>query len=250
MTKILFLHWPSPYCTQSPLQCMNVSSQNPEQSGFASKIKAKKCSRPGDGFRYKGARLSPGLYYKEGDDLMTYEAAAQVCGETPGSHLPRFRTQEEFEILLSFLGEKTAWIFFSYGTSKGLHQINSREIRGAYLVGSYHSTWQRLFQPWQLQGCPGVVRRNKVGWRWLLHWLVWFTGEQRLLTVGLSFGKKSLWNIFDVPCCQHNNKTFQINKNGTIMTPEDGCIDGLAKSLCQYECSGMQICILLFGKPD
>ena len=62
----------------------------------------------GDGFRYKGARLSPGLFYKEGDDLMTYKAAAQVCGQTPGSHLSRFKTQEEFEILLlSFLGDKT-----------------------------------------------------------------------------------------------------------------------------------------------
>ncbi len=92
---------------------MHSSSPNREQSGFASKIK-EMCSCPGYGFKYKGARLSPGLYYKEGDGLMSYEAATQVCGETPGSHLPRFKTQEEFEILLSYLGDKNMKLMFKY----------------------------------------------------------------------------------------------------------------------------------------
>ncbi len=46
----------------------------------------------------------------------------------------------------------------------------------------------------------------------------------------------------------YSTQLFQIDATGVIKTPEDGCIAGLAKSLCQYECPGITTRFLHFLK--
>ncbi len=62
------------------------------------------CSSPGEGFVFLGSRLSQGLFYREDEDLKTFEESEQMCSAS-GAHLPTFKTQEEYEILLELLGE-------------------------------------------------------------------------------------------------------------------------------------------------
>ncbi len=62
------------------------------------------CTSPGEGYVFRGSRLSAGLFYREDEDLKSYEEAAQTCSAS-GAHLPTFKTQEEYEILLEVLGE-------------------------------------------------------------------------------------------------------------------------------------------------
>ena len=64
------------------------------------------CPSPGQGYTFRGLRESAGLFYKE-DQLETFDEAAQTCQATSGAHLPTFKTQEEYEILLDFLSIHT-----------------------------------------------------------------------------------------------------------------------------------------------
>ena len=76
------------------------------------------CTSPGEGYVFRGSRLSAGLFYREDEDLKSFEEAAQTCSAS-GAHLPTFKTQEEYEILLELLGEEKKYVSFPGRRSGG-----------------------------------------------------------------------------------------------------------------------------------
>ena len=99
------------------------------------------------------SRLSPGLFYKEQAE-MTHAKAVRVCGRANKAHLPTFKTQEEYEILLKYLGSEwnVLWAtVLSFSVFKKIIERSSGPLwLGLYIpAGSSCSS---------LDTCQGVLR--------------------------------------------------------------------------------------------
>ncbi len=76
------------------------------------------CPSPGEDYVFRGSRLSAGLFYREDAESKSFEEAEQMCSAS-GAHLPTFKTQEEYEILLELLGEEKNYVSFPGRKSGG-----------------------------------------------------------------------------------------------------------------------------------